>query len=69
MIALASRWVALVGAGLLLSVGALAETGASSKSASGPISAEARLEAIRAELIEAATKARTRVRSVAWIDA
>ena len=69
MIALASRWVALVGAGLLLSVGALAEPGASSKSASGPISAEARLEAIRAELIEAATKARTRVRSVAWIDA
>ncbi|MEY3095824.1 MAG: hypothetical protein RIR74_916 [Pseudomonadota bacterium] len=69
MIALASRWVALVGAGLLLSVGALAESGASSKSASGPISAEARLEAIRAELIEAATKARTRVRSVAWIDA
>ncbi len=59
MIALASRWVALVGAGLLLSAGAMAQPTAP---------AEARLEAIRAELIEAATKARTRVRSVAWID-
>lgn len=68
MIALASRWVALVGAGLLLSVGALAESGASAKGPSGPLPAEARLEAIRAELIEAATNARTRVRSVAWID-
>jgi hypothetical protein len=68
MIALASRWVALVGAGLLLSGGALAESGASDKGSSGPLSAEARLESIRAELIEAATKARTRVRSVAWID-
>ncbi len=68
MIALASRWVALVGAGLLLSVGALAGSGESSKSSSGPLSAEARLEAIRAELIEAATKARTRVRSISWID-
>ena len=68
MIALASRWVALVGAGLLLSVGALAESGASEKNSSGPLSAEARLEAIRAELIEAATKARTRVRSISWID-
>ena len=68
MIALASRWVALVGAGLLLSVGALAESGASDKTSSGPLPAEARLEAIRAELIEAATKARTRVRSISWID-
>ena len=68
MIALASRWVALVGAGLLLSVGALAGSGESSKSSAGPLSAEARLEAIRAELIEAATKARTRVRSISWID-
>ena len=68
MIALASRWVALVGAGLLLSVGALAESGASGKTSSGPLPAEARLEAIRAELIEAATKARTRVRSISWID-
>jgi hypothetical protein len=57
-----------VGAGLLLSVGALAESGASDKTSSGPLSAEARLEAIRAELIEAATKARTRVRSISWID-
>jgi hypothetical protein len=49
-------------------VGALAESGASEKNSSGPLSAEARLEAIRAELIEAATKARTRVRSISWID-
>jgi hypothetical protein len=65
MIALASRWVALVGAGLLLSAGALAEPAGS---VPGSVSPEARLETIRAELIEAATKARTRVRSVAWID-
>ena len=65
MILLVSRWTALMGLGCFLAASVAAKEPVEAATKAQP---EARLESIRADLIEAATKARTRVRSVAWVD-
>ena len=60
-----SRWTALMALGCFLAAGVAAKEPVEAATKAQP---EARLESIRADLIEAATKARTRVRSVAWVD-